>query len=310
MANLLLYGTTVLIWGSTWLAISYQIGIVDPALSVFYRYAAAALLLFAWCRLRGRPLHYALGDHGIFALLGLTLFSLNFVLVYQSQAYVSSAVAAIVFASLLWMNILNSRLFFGTPIEPRGVAGSLLGVAGLALILAPQLGDLSWNDATFFGGLLCVAGTLVASLGNMLSQRAQRRALPVLQTNAWGMFYGALLTLTYALVSGVELAFDASPRYLLSLGFLVIFGSIVGFGAYLTLLGRIGAHRAGYVTILFPVVAVLLSVAFEDLVLDQQSFAGIALVLGGNLLALGLKSFRSGRSLQKSQAAPAMTKAC
>ena len=289
MTNLVLYGTTVLIWGSTWLAISFQVGVVDPAVSVFYRYLAAALLLLGWCRLRRLPLAYSWQDHRSFVLLGLTLFSLNFVLVYASQAYVSSAVAAIVFATLLWMNIINSRVFFGTPIDTRGIAGSALGMFGILLMFLPQVGELTLDDRTLIGGLLCVAGTLVASLGNMVSQHAQRRSLPVLQANAWGMFYGAALTLLYVLIAGVEFAIDTSPRYLLSLGFLVMFGSIVGFGAYLTLLGRIGAHRAGYVTVMFPVVAVLLSVAFEGLEIDGQIAAGMLLVLGGNVLTLGPK---------------------
>ena len=138
----------------------------------------------------------------------------------------------------------------------------------------------------FFGCLLAVTGALSASVGNMVSQASQKRALPVMQGNAWGMFYGAMITAIIALVSGDEFNFDGTFTYIASLTYLAIFGSVVAFGAYLTLLGRIGAHKAGYATVMFPVVAVILSMAFEGLQLDLPIVTGTTLVLLGNLLVL------------------------
>jgi drug/metabolite transporter (DMT)-like permease len=286
MNNSILYVITVLIWGSTWLAIEYQLGVVEPEVSIAYRYAAAALVLFAWCRLRGLPLRFGVKDHVYFVLLGLLLFCLNYIFAYRAQVHITSALAAIAFSTMLWMNIILSRVFFGTRATSRVLIGALLGIVGIVVLFAPQIESITITDSVFFGSILALGGALTASFGNMLSQSAQKRALPVVATNTWGMFYGAILTGVVALVSGHEFNFDATFTYITSLAYLAVFGSVIAFGAYLTLLGRIGAHKAGYVTVMFPVVAVILSMAFEGLQLSGTIVTGTALVLLGNLLVL------------------------
>lgn len=286
MNNSILYTITVLIWGSTWLAIEYQLGVVEPEVSIAYRYAAAALVLFAWCGFRGLPLRFGVRDHGYFVLLGLLLFCLNYIFAYRAQVHITSALAAIVFSTMLWMNIILSRVFFGTRATSRVLIGAMLGIVGIVVLFAPQIESITFTDSVFFGSTLALGGALTASLGNMLSQSAQKRALPVVAANTWGMFYGAILTGAVALVSGHEFNFDATFTYITSLAYLAVFGSVIAFGAYLTLLGRIGAHKAGYVTVMFPVVAVILSMAFEGLQLSGIIVTGTALVLLGNLLVL------------------------
>lgn len=286
MNNSILYTITVLIWGSTWLAIEYQLGVVEPEVSIAYRYAAAALVLFAWCRFRGLSLRFGLKNHVYFVLLGLLLFCLNYIFAYRAQVYITSALAAIAFSTMLWMNIILSRIIFGTRVTLHVLAGALLGIVGIVVLFAPQIESIAVTDSMFFGSILALGGALTASFGNMLSQSAQKRKLPVVETNTWGMFYGAILTSTVALASGHEFNFDATFTYISSLAYLAIFGSVIAFGAYLTLLGRIGAHKAGYVTVMFPVVAVILSVAFEGMQLTGTIITGTALVLLGNLLIL------------------------
>jgi drug/metabolite transporter (DMT)-like permease len=283
MSNWLLYATTVLIWGSTWFAIEFQLGTVEPEVSIVYRYAAAAAILFGWARLRGLRLRFGLAEHGWFVLLGLFLFCLNYVLAYRAQIYISSALTAIAFSSIVWMNILNARLIFGIRSTRNVLFGALLGVAGICLLFAPQIGELTLTDTVLVGSLLAILGALVASFGNMVSQSAQKRRLPVLQSNAWGMFYGAVLTGGIALVEGHPFVFEWSAGYVTSLAYLSVFGSIVAFGAYLTLLGRIGAHKAGYAMVMFPVVALVLSALFEGLKIDATTIIGTALVLAGNV---------------------------
>lgn len=286
VTNGVLYALAVLVWGSTWLAIEFQLGSVAPEVSVFYRYVLAATLLMAWCRARGSLRRMPASAHLHFMLLGLTLFSVNYVLAYRAQIHLSSALAAIAFATMLWLNMLNARLFFGTRTEPRALFGSVLGIAGLVTVFYPRINDLSVSDATLTGSMLALAGALLASLGNMVSVSAQRRGLPVVVANAWGMAYGAAFSGIFAWLSGAAFTFDTSPGYIVSLLYLAVFGSIIAFGAYLTLLGRVGAHRAGYAVVAFPVVAVILSVAFEGLAVTWTLFAGIVLVLGGNVFVL------------------------
>ena len=295
MSNALLYAITVLVWGSTWLAIEFQLGVVEPEVSIVYRYAGAALLLFGWSRIRRLPLAFSLRQHGRFFLLGMLLFSFNYILAYRAQIHISSALTAIAFSTLVWMNIINARLFFGVRAGRRVLVGALLGVAGIITLFAPQIGELTFSDSVFYGAMLAFLGALIASFGNMVSQAAQKTRLPVVQSNAWGMLYGAVITATIALAEGHEFVFDWSPGYLGSLLYLTVFGSIVAFGAYLTLLGRIGAHRAGYAMVMFPVVALILSAIFEDLEIDATVIAGTLLVLAGNVFVLNTNLRRPRR---------------
>lgn len=286
MSNTFLYAVTVLIWGSTFFAVEFQLGTVAPEVSLVYRYTAAALLLFAWTRIRGLNMAFKLREHFWFASLGVLLFGLNYVLAYRAQIYLTSALTAIAFSTLLWMNIINTRLFFGVRAEPRVLVGAGLGIIGILTLFLPQIRELSLSDAVFVGSLFAIGGAFVASLGNMVSQAAQKRKLPVIQGNAWGMFYGAVFSAVVAAAGGHAFDFELSFTYVASLAYLAIFGSIFAFGAYLTLLGRIGAHRAGYSMVMFPVLALLLSVLFEGLRIDWTLILGTILVLIGNIFVL------------------------
>ena len=296
MSNALLYAITVLVWGSTWLAIEFQLGVVAPEVSVVYRYAGASLLLFVWSRLRGLNLAFRAREHGRFFLLGMLLFGLNYILTYRAQIYISSALTAIVFTSIVWLNILNARLFFGVRAGRRVIIGALLGIAGIVTLFAPQVSELTMSDTVVYGCVLAGLAALIASLGNMVSQSSQKGGLPVVQSNAWGMFYGMVITALIAVYRGDDFVFDWSPGYVGSLLYLTVFGSVIAFGAYLTLLGRIGAHKAGYAMVLFPVVALALSAIFEDMKIDATVVAGTVLVLTGNVFVLNARVRRGRRT--------------
>lgn len=290
MNNSTLYTLTVLIWGSTFFAIEFQLGVVAPEVSLVYRYSAAALLLFGWSKFRGLPLRFTIRNHAWFMSLGLLLFGLNYILTYTSQIYITSALAAIAFSSMVWMNIINSRIFFGVKAGRGVLFGALLGAIGMYFLFAPQVSEISFTDTVFFGSCLALLAALVASFGSMVSQATQKADLPVVQTNAWGMLYGSLFMGVVALANGREFTFELSAAYISSLAYLTVFGSIVAFGAYLTLLGRIGAHKAGYAMVMFPVVAVLLSTLFEGLEITTTTVFGTLLVLTGNVFVLKTRS--------------------
>ena len=286
MSNWFLYVVTVLVWGTTWIAIEFQLGTVAPEVSIFYRYLLASGLLFSWCRYRNLNLRFGLRAHVNFLMLGILLFSLNYITAYYAQQYITSAMTAIAFSMMVWMNIVNARIFFGTRAGWRVIGGSVLGVIGIAVLFLPQVERFTLSDMTLYGAGLAVLGALLASLGNMVSQASQKDGLPIIQSNAWGMFYGSLLTAAVALSQGRVFSFDTSPDYVISLLYLTVFGSIVAFGSYLTLLGRIGAHKAGYAMVMFPVVALFMSVLFEGLELSKPIVAGMTLVLAGNVFIL------------------------
>jgi drug/metabolite transporter (DMT)-like permease len=285
MSNLTLYLASVLIWGSTWIAITFQYGVVAAEVSVAYRFWLAAALLMGWCLARGLKLRFTLREHAWLALQGALLFGLNYVCVYLAEQRVPSGLVATLFSLMVFLNLIGARIAFATPLTPKALIGAALGVAGVAFICLP--GSAGAMAAGMGGGVaLALVGTLSASAANLISQRNQREGLPVLQGNAFGMLYGAAFVTLYCLAIGRPFVFDASPRYLASLAFLALFGSVLAFGAYLTLIGRIGAGRAGYTMVATPLVALLLSTVVEGLRWQPSLALGVALCLGGNLLVL------------------------
>ena len=124
--------------------------------------------------------------------------------------------------------------------------------------------------------------------------------MPVLPATAWGMFYGSSFMLVLALVQGQTFNFSFTFEYISSLLYLSIFGSVIAFGCYLTLLARIGAHKASYATIMFPAVAVVISSFVEGFIWDSYTFVGLSLMLAGNLVVLA----KPKRNNQVKHAAP------
>ena len=287
MSNLTLYLVSVLIWGSTWLVIKFQLGHVSPILSVAWRFALAALMLLVYSALRRRSLRFSAREHGWIALQGVLLFGINYIGVYLSEQYLVSGLVAVVFSLVVFANALGMRLFFGLPIRITALLAATLGVTGVALIFGRELLSVRAGAGSELRGLLlALAATMVASLGNMVAVRNHRHGMPVMQVNGWSMLYGAVFVIVVALVSGAQLAFDFAWPYVASLLFLALFGSALAFGAYMTLMGRIGADRAAYTAVAIPIVALLLSTAFEHLRWHLETFSGVAACLGGIALAL------------------------
>jgi len=290
MKNFLFYTFTVLIWGSTWLGIKFQLGTVDPLVSVVYRFALAAFILIVWCSIRSLKMRFALKDHFFMALQGFFLFGVNYWLFYIAELYLTSGLVAVICSTILVMNMVNGAIFLRTPFDMKVIAGGALGLSGILLVFKPELSAFSFEESGLLGVALAFGATFFASLGNIISAYNQKNRLPVIQTNAYGMTYGALLMLGFTILNGKSFEFVFSVTYVGSLIFLVIFGSIVAFGCYLSLIGRIGADRAAYATLLFPIVALVISTIWENYQWSAESITGVVLILGGNLLMLKKRS--------------------
>jgi drug/metabolite transporter (DMT)-like permease len=236
--------------------------------------------------LRRLKLRFSLRQHFFIALQGLLLFSINYLLVYLAELHLTSGLVAVVFSTLVFMNIFFGALLLGTPIRMNVLLGGVIGLIGITLVFLPELSAFSLQDSGFLGLLLSLAATLVASLGNVTAARNQRNGLPVVQTNALGMGYGALAMYVYALIRCVSFSFSFSSTYLVSLIYLAVFGSIIAFGAYLTLLGRIGADRAAYASLIFPIIALGISTFFEGYNWNASALLGVLFVVSGNFLVL------------------------
>ena len=295
MKNFILFSIPALIWGSTWLAIKYQLGVVDPLVSVVYRFLLAAIILFAYCSLRGMNLKYSIKQHLFIALQGLLLFGVNYWLVYLAEIHLKSGLVAVLFSTIIFFNILNGAIFLKSKINLVVLLSAIIGFIGIILVFKDQLFDFKFSNVESSALLLAGISAVTASLGNITSAYNQKNKLPVVQTNAFGMLYGSLLMLLLALGTGKSFNFDFSLPYISSLLYLAVFGSIVAFTSYLSLLGKIGADKAAYVTLVFPIIALILSTMFEAYSWNGYAIIGVILVTLGNFMILKRKRVNPGK---------------
>jgi drug/metabolite transporter (DMT)-like permease len=280
------FAACVAIWSTTWIAITFQLGTVPPEMSVAYRFLLASLLLFAWCGIRGLPLRFSAREHGWLALFGLGSFGVGYVFVYYAEQHVVSGLVAVGYSASPLLGMLGMRFFFGTPMTRRVAVASVLGIAGIIIVFYPELARLQGSRETAKGALFTTISVLIATGGSMVAYRNQRAGVPLWQGMAWGMFYGAMSALAIGLASGKPPSFLATSAYVLSLAYLAILGSIIAFASYLTLLKRLGAARAGYIGVMVPILALLLSAAFEGFRFHALTWVGIGVSVAGNVLIL------------------------
>ena len=286
MSNLQLFIACVTIWGSTWLAITFQLGKVPPEASVFYRFLLGSVVLFAFCLARRLPLRFSAKEHLWIALFGALMFCVSYIFVYYAEEHVVSGLVAVGYSASPLLGLLGMRLVFGTAMTGRLVFGSVLGIAGITLVFWPEFAKMQSDRDTALGALYTGMAVIVSAMGAMAAHRNNEAHLPMWQTMAWGMLYGSLLALGVTLASGKPLAFEPTPAYVLSLLYLAVLGSVLAFGAYLTLLKRIGVARSGYIGVMVPIVALVISAAFEGFRWHPLTWIGIAISVAGNVLVL------------------------
>lgn len=285
-SNLQLFLVCVLIWGSTWLVITFQLGSVAPELSVAYRFLLAGAALIAFCRWRGHALAFSVRQHLDLIAFGAAMFCLSYIFVYHAELYIISGMVAVAYSASPMINMWASRLFFGTPVTARVSVAASLGIVGIVCVFWGEFSKLSASRNLELGVFFTVASVLASSAGSMVAMRTQRRGYATWPSMAWGMLYGGALALMYALVAGQPLRFEWTVPYVSSLLYLAILGSIVTFACYLTLLKRMGAAQSSYVGVMVPVVALLVSVFFEGFQWTWLTSVGVLLSLGGNVLML------------------------
>lgn len=281
------------IWGSTWFAIKFQLGQVDPLVSVVYRFLIAGLLLMAFSAIRKLNLRYTLREHLLMILQGMILFGFNYWMVYLAETNLASGVVAIIFSFSIFTNIFFNYLLLKGKIRKEVMAGAFLGIAGTLLIFSHELQNSEQLIIGYHAFLFCFGSIVLASLGNILSKYNQMRKLPVIQTNAFSMTYGSLAMMFMVLLSGKSFTFEASIPYISSLLYLSVFGSIIAFTLYLKLVGDIGPDRAGYTTLIAPVIALIISSFFENYQWGIAAISGIVLLFAGNIMALKIKPIKT-----------------
>ena len=285
-STIFLFIATLLCWGPTWYVIKFQLGIVDPMVSVFYRFFLASLILLGFCLVKGFKLKFLFKEHLYIAILGILLFNINYVIFYLSTQYLISGFVALCFSSILFMNVLNNIIFHRNLPNIATILGGSIGTLGLILIFYDEISNFTFSSTTSFGIFLGVIATYFASLGNLVSAFTSKIKLPVVPVTGYGMLYGSISLLLYLVITGVPLEFDFSYSYNLSLIYLSIFGSVFGFSLYLTLIKKIGSNDAAYVAIIMPLIALLVSTIFEGLIWNINLVIGAIMIIFGNILIL------------------------
>jgi len=278
-----------LAWGTTWFAITMQLGVVDPVVSITYRFALAAALLFAWGALRREKLGLNRAQHIAAFGVGLFTFAVDYSFVYWAEERVTSAVVAVVFAAMAFMNLIVFRFAFGQRAPLLAWAAAGLGVLGVALLSWEEIVSSNMSERALTGIGLTLAGVFAAAIGNVYARRGELAGAGVIASTGWAMGYGALLLATFAVATGKTWAFEFTAPYILSLLHLSVIGSVIAFALYYGLARRRGYATASYISALTPPLAMFVSALFEGKTWGFFALGGVVLVLAGQVLLLRSK---------------------
>lgn len=293
--NVLLYALVVVIWGTTWIAITLQQqSEISTTVAVFWRFFISAIVLFAFVVMSRKLQKLATQDHLFCMLQACCIFGFNFVCFYYAVQYISSGLEAVIFSMAVIFNTINAKLFFAQQISSRFYPAALFGLFGIIALFWHDVMGTTLNSNTLMGIGLCILGTYGFSLGNMISTRHQKQGLDIFTTNAYAMLYGSLLMALISWFKHDNFFPSMSGSSVSALLYLAIFGSVIGFTAYFYLVGRIGAGKAAYSTLLFPLVALVISTIWEGYHWQMNAVIGVILILCGNaIFFIKLPRFRA-----------------
>jgi drug/metabolite transporter (DMT)-like permease len=305
MPSYALFTIASLIWGSTFWAITLQLGDIPPAVSVVYRFALASMTLFALCLARGDKLRLPWRVQRWTLLQGFFTFGLSYVCTYNSEQFVVSALVAVLFALMVFWTPICSRIAFGTKIPHRTWSAGAAALAGVVLLfwhsISGALQDLSQgkgNGHFILGVVLGIGASIASSAGSIVVGKVREQSTNLMLTTGWSMFWGTCMVALWCVLSGQQFVLPHTLSYVLGLLHLAIFGSVVAFICYFTLINRIGSSKAVYVGVINPVISVLLSIRLEHYRPVAAEWLGMAVCLGSVAWALRAPATRAAPSVQ------------
>ena len=286
LKNWQLFAVCVLAWGTTWYAITFQIGHTTPEVSVALRFALAGALVLALCAARGLRLRFEPGDHAVLALQGFFLYGVSYLCVYHAERHLVSGLVAVGYSASPLVAGLGGHALLGLRVSSRFVAGGLVGLTGVALMFWPEFGKAAGSRDAALGLAFTVGAVLLSSAGSLIATRNRSRGLPFWPSLGFGMLYGAAAALLAALLQGQSFALPAAVSWWFSLLYLALVGSVLTFACFLTLQERVGPGRAGAIGVMTPLLALTVSMVFEGFHPDALVLTGAALAVAGNVLML------------------------
>ena len=296
-SNFFLFLSALLFWSATWSIIGLtQVNIdLDPSVSVFIRFILAGLIILIYVAITKRKLIFSIRDHVYFFILGIFLYSGNYIFFYNSNVYLPSNIPATVFCLLTIFNILGEKFLFKKPITTVTLSGAILGISGILIIFFNDFISFNLNSGTTIGLMFALLATLSASAGNLIAIYNKRNfSIPLLQNVAFAMIYGALVALLVSFIKGSEFYIPITNfSYILGQIYLIIFGSIVSFLCYIKFIENTSASTGGYIGVIMPILALIISMIFEDVKPDIYFLTGLPIALIGLLLILKQESVKS-----------------
>ncbi len=224
--------------------------------------------------------------HRWFILCGFFMFSINYALTYYATHYLSSGLVSVLFSTMVIFSALNAIFFMKEKPTRNLWVGIFLGLSGIGLLFWHKFSVADLTTGAVIGFAACILASYFSSLGNVLVSWLQKQDLPAIPITFWGMVYGVLIQCLIIFCLGETLMWDERPTYLLSLIYLAVFGSVVAFLSLFDVLKNLGPTRAGYISLLMPVVALVISTFFEDFIWAPEKFLGVTCVLGGKVVML------------------------
>ncbi len=290
--RLLVYFVIItVIWGSTWLVIKTQLGVIPPSWAVAYRFLLGGSVMLAVCLVRGKSLQIGAAGHRFALINAIMQFVLNFNLVYRAEEHVTSGLVALSFALLIVPNALLSAVFLGQRITMGFALGSMIGITGVGLMFARDLMAPGLDGGAVVLGLaLAIGGVLSASVANVMQASPVARSLPAEGGLAWSMAYGGVMNAAIAWATTGPPVVDTSPAFLAGLVYLAVVASAVAFSLYYAIIRAVGPGKAAYNGVAVPLVAMGLSTLFEGYRWSLLAGVGGLLAIIGLIMALRSRS--------------------
>ncbi|EGQ3997021.1 EamA family transporter [Staphylococcus pseudintermedius] len=282
--NYLMYLFCMFIWGLNFIAVKIQGNSVSLEVALLYRSIIALLLFLALLSLIYKKIDFKNINFLTVVSFGLCNFTISYLLLYYGTFYSSAAIVTLIFSMKAIITPVFISVVFRTQVSKRIYFGGILGLLSVFIIIYPDLHKLP--SSFYIGVLFALLGTVVTSIGDVLSAyNSQKKTNPVI-ANVIGMSGTVIFLIVYTYINGDSYSIPTEINFWFGLIYLAVFASFLAWLFYLKLISNIGASESGYMVAMFPAIGGAASVFMGESQLNMNLLIGIVLACIGAYLAL------------------------